>query len=347
MAENYSGYTFGDLRIPCIVFQADRYKFEDLVVDYRFDPKSMRWDEDKKEWMYQPEFGLPKDISANLKNMVEKGKKKAEEKGRLFFDGQLVKLAGYTMGVRKEDVIDENERPILKTTPTSWFAYQATNLSLDEKILEGYDGKPTTIREKYKIDPLILDDILANPIGVSAVVISEPDHAMYFVQRSNILSQYPNLYGVGSAGFMNRTRDVVAGVPNPFKTIQHEAEEEAGIKCSLNDFTLFSIGRALDDLHGELFGMIRTPMTIQEILSAPKKRKYEALNPITVPFEPKPVLKYLTATVEKIPDGISAGREAWIIDKSPKWVPAHAIATIQALEDEYGHEKVMKEMKSL
>jgi hypothetical protein len=307
----------------------------------------MKWDEDKKEWMYKPEFGLPEDISVNLKALVKKRKDEADEKGRVFFDGQLVKLAGYSMLVRKEDTLSEDEKPVLKITPSSWFAYQATNRSLDEKMLIGHDGKPTTIREKYGIDPLILDDVLANVIGVSAVVISEPDHAMYFVRRSGTNDQYPYLYGVGVAGFMNRLRDSVAGVPNPSKTIQNEAEQEAGIKCSLNDFTLSSIARARDDLHGELFGMIRTPMTIQEILSAPKTRKYEALEPITVPFEPKPVLKYVTKTIEKIPDRIPAGRDAWIIGRSPEWVPAHVVATIQALEDEYGHEKIMREMENL
>jgi hypothetical protein len=347
MTENYLGYTFGNLRIPCIVFQADKYKFEDVIIDYRFDPKSMKFDDLKKEWLYQPEFGLPEDISANLRALVDKRKREAEEKGRLFFDGQLVKLAGYSMHVRKEDILSEDEKPVLKISPSSWFAYQATNRSLEEKILIGNDGKPTTIMEKYRIDPLILDDVLANVIGVSAVIISEPDHAMYFVQRGSKNDQYPNLYGVGAAGFMNRLRDSIAGVPNPFKTIQNETEQEAGIKCSLNDFTLFSVARALDDLHGELFGVIRTPMTIQEILSAPKTKKYESLNPITVPFEPKEVLKYVTKTIEKIPDGITSGQDAWIVGNTPEWVPAHAVATIQALEDEYGHERVMNELKNL
>jgi hypothetical protein len=341
MAENYSGFTFGKLKIPCIVLQTGKYGFEDLIIDYRFDPESMRWDEKAKEWLYKPEFGLPEDISANLRAMVEKGKKEAEEKGRLFFDGQLVKLTGYSMGVKK------GEKLILKTAPTSWFAYQATNRSLDEKILIDSENKPTTIREKYKIDPKNLDDILANPIGVSAVVISEPDHAMYFVKRSHVNVQYPNLYGVGVAGFMDRIGDAVAGVPNPFKTIQREAKEEAGIECSMNDFTLFTVGRALDDLHAELFGVIRTSMAIREILNAPKKAKNEALSFITVPFQPREVLEYITKTIEKIPDGIPSGREAWIVGASPKWVPAHVVATIQALEDEYGHKRIMREMKNL
>jgi len=235
---------------------------------------------------------------------------------------------------------------VLKSGRTSWFTYFATNKSLDEKILE-QEGRKVSVRQKYVKNPLDLNDVLANPIGCSATVISEPDNNFMMVERSMKLSQYPGLYGDYAAGFMNPDKDLIDGKPNPFKTLQREIQEEAGIACSINDIKLFGIGRAMDDLHGEIWGELRTPLTVQEILSAPVKDKYENLRRFDVPFEPKEVLRYITKTIDQIPIGVPPESCVWIIGRSPKWVPAHAVNTIHSLEREYGHDKVIKALESL
>jgi|GEM_PF-1691007 len=345
----YQGTTLGKLKIPLHIFQEGNLTFSDVIVDYLVDPSHLKWNGERNTWLYSPDndLRLPTDIRAYIKPMVEKRRKEAETRGAPFFDGQMVRLVDYGIKVEDKDAEIEKDRLILKVAPTSFFTYSATNKSIDEKILTDQYEKPISIRNKYGLNVLNLNDCLSNPIGVSSTVISEPDHKLVMVERSEKLAQYPSLYGDAGAGFMDWTRDVVAGAPSPFKTIQRELEEETGVKCSINDFKLFTVGRALDDLHGELFGEVRTNYTVQEILSAPKSKKYESLRMIDVPFVPKEVLKYVTATIDKIPTGVPTESGAWVIGQSPKWVPAHAVNTVQSLVREYGQEKVMRELAGL
>jgi hypothetical protein len=256
-----------------------------------------------------------------------------------FYDGQLIKLTGYDVK------IDDKQKLKLKETATSWFAYEATNRSLDQTLTDS-KGNLKTLREKYNISLYNLNDILANPIGVSSVIISDTDNLIYFVKRSHRNSQYPGLYGTGAAGFINRLEDCINNKPNPFKTAQREIKEETKIECSENDWTLFSIGRALDDLHPEIFGELRIDMTEKELRKTIQINR-EVDEPIIIPFEPKPVLKYLTKTIKKVPEGIPSRKDYWIVGESPYWVPAHAIATFQSLEKEYGQEKLMRELENL
>jgi len=323
----YLGTIFGELRIPCHVYTDGSFSYEDV------------------ECLYDPsELILPSDIAAFKDQLVDRKKKEAESRGAPFFDGPQVRLKDY--GIKIEDQRTEAHKLVLKFGKSTWFSYSTTNRSLDDKILEQEDRK-VSIREKYIRNPLDLNDVLANSTGCSATVISEPDHKLVMVERSMKLSQYPGLYGDAVAGFMHREKDLVDGKPNPFKTLQREAQEEAGITCSVNDLKLLGIGRAMDDLHGEIWGELRTPLTVQEIYSAPKKDKYEALRMFDIPFEPKEVLKYLIKTIDQIPVGVPSESNVWITSRSPKWVPAHAVNTIHSLEREYGHDKVVRTLKNI
>ena len=327
MSETYPGFVYGDLRIPCHVYQSGVFRLEDVLCKYD-----------------SAELILPEDIAAFKDELIKKKKIEAEKRGAPFYDDPMVRLRDY--GVKIEDPRTEKLNLILTFQPSSWFTYVSTNMSLDEKILRDECGRKVSIREKYIKYPLDLNDVLANPTGVSATIISEPDHRILIAERSMKLAQYPGLYGDAAAGFMKDT-DVIDGTPNPFKTIQRESGEELGLKPSINDFKLLGVGRAMDDLHGEIWGELRTPLTIQEIYSTPKKDKYEHLRLFDVPFEPKEVLKYVSRTIEQIPPGVSAVWNVWKIDRTPKWVPGHTINTIQSLEREYGYERVMRELKNL
>lgn len=333
----YLGTVFGKLRIPCHVYVESSFSYEEVRCEYD-----------------ATELKLPEDIEAFKEQLVDKKRKEAEARGAPFYDGPMVRLRDYKIII--EDPNTEKIRLGLVFQPTSWFTYSATNKSLDEKVLLDEFGKVISIREKYVENPLDLNDVLANPTGVSTTLISEPENRMILVERSMKLSQYPGLYGVAAAGFMKRDYtddkglhkgDTVDGVPNPFLTIKRELEEEIGIDCSVNDFTLFSVGRAMDDLHVELFGETRTNLTVEEIKSAPKSSKYETLKMIDVPFKPKEVLTYVVRTIGKIPVGVPPNENAWIIGRSPKWVPAHAVATIQSLMKEYGYERVLRTVNNL
>ncbi len=346
--ENYQGTTFQSLLIPLHVFQEGEFGFDDVGIEYTIDSRALRWDEDKKNWLYNfsTDTRIPLDIKERIPYMAEERRKEAAARGATFFDGQQARLAGYVTDIEEGE--ERKFRVILRLAPTSFVTYQATNFCLDEMILKDTQGNPTTIRKKYSIDPLILNDCLANPIGVNTTLISETDGNMIIVERSMKIQQYPGLYGVAAAGFINRLRDSVADAPNPFKTIQRELDEEMGLKgFPLDGFRLFGIGRAGDDLHGELWGESRTKYTSKEIIEMPKKAKYENLKIIPVPFDVKEVLKYLLQRIDQVPKGIKSGLDTWIAGKSPKWVPAHAYATIQSLIEEYGYDKVSRTFNEL
>ena len=163
-------------------------------------------------------------------------------------------------------------------------------------------------------------------------MLNKQDREMIYVERGSKSDQYPDIKGVAFAGFMNRLEDVLGGAPNPFMTMQREGSRERGLKIPLDDFRLFTIGRAMDDFHGELFGEVWVDESVKEIRETPAAEKWEQKGPIkSVPFEPKPVLELLKGyTVDLAPN-----------DTGP-WVPAHAVAAIQSLIKEFGFEKVRK-----
>ncbi len=321
MAENYPGFVYGNLRIPCYVYQSGVLDLEDVLC--RYNPT---------------ELILPEDIAAYRSQLIKKKGKEAEGKG------SAVRLRDYS--IKRDDSRAEKLNLILMFQPCTWSTFSSTNLSLDERILRDEYGRKVSIREKYIKDPLNLNDVLGNATGVCATVISEPDHKLLMVERSTELGVYPGLYGDAAGGFM-RDIDRINGVPNPFKTIQREAEEEAGLKCSINDFKLLGVGRSIDYLHAEIWGELRTPLTVQEIYDMPKRDEWEFRRLFDVPFEPKEVMKYVSKTIEQIPVGVPSGSNVWVVGRSPEWAPSHAISVIQSLEKEYEHERVMRDLKNI
>lgn len=316
----YEGTIFGKWKIPCHLYVEGEFSLEDVEIAYR--------DTEKK---------LPEEIENYKSELVAAKKKEAESIGAPFFDGKRVGLLDYAIVI--DDPCTEAQKLKLKLGPTTWFTYAATNQSLDKKL----DGK--TIRQKYVGDPLDLNDVLSNAIGVSTTVINE-EGKIFMVERGK-LGQYTGIYGVAAAGFMDREKDVMNGKPNPFKTIQREIGEELGLNCSPDDFEILGVGRATDDLHGEIICEYRTDMSANEIHSIPKRDKYEALRLFDIPFEPEPVLKYINKTIKEIPIGVPNDSNVWIIGESPKWVPAHAVNTVKSLVNEYGYEKVWETAKDL
>lgn len=333
MTTEYFGFIFGKLRIPLHIFlyNSEGWSFKDVLVEYRVDPLDVEWNEEKGMWMYNPKHRFGKRLYEKFKVKIDEIKRKAEATGKTFFDGQQVRLIGYRVQV--DDVKTEKERPVLITAPGSYFPYNFINFNLDEPLLEG--GR--TIREVYKPDVRILDGILENNIGVSTTLISEPDWALVYVERSEKLKQYPGLLGTPAAGFIKRPDDMIAGAPNPFKTIQREAGRERGIDIELEDFKLFTVARAMDDFHGELFGEVRVDMTVNEIKSTPTAERWEQKGPIKdVPFEIKDVLKLLKGYTEPLAES----------NPGP-WVPAHAVDVVQSLIKEYGYKKVKRSVDKL
>ncbi len=181
-----------------------------------------------------------------------------------------------------------------------------------------------------------MDDVLANPIGVNAAFLTTDDYAI-ILERSPKLAQYPGLWGV-PAGFMN---------PNdmsPYKTASRDAAaEEAGRK--LAEAKLTELGRALDDFHYEILMTGIIDGTKAQVMSSLKSGEWEARGRHIIPFNPRDCTQYLAKTITEIPPSVP--KSAWVVGKSPKWVPAHwrALYLALAFDKKYGQDEVDKELE--
>jgi hypothetical protein len=345
--------TFGKLRIPVHVFEydIDGYTFDNVIVHYRFSPDEVLYDETLEPVGVRFTNGL----SRRRDLLVEEKRRETMAKEQRFFNGPQVGLRDFST----EEKSHYSKKLVLDTRPSFFFDYAAIQLILDKPVLK--DGK--TIRDEYKINPYSWNNVdelgyivLPNNIGSEWVVISEPDHKLIASQRSEKLVQYPGLYGVSPAGFMMRKiltkekklvpADVIDGIPNPFKTAMREGQEEMGLEFKLDQIKIYALARPWDDLHAELIGEIRTPLTVNEILSGiPKGSKYENVRLIDVPFDqPGPVIK---GYPEKNYPGLVGYKDFDFTHPTGPWVPAQALAVIYSAIREHGEEKVKKVISEL
>lgn len=305
---DYYGTVFGKLRIPCHVFVESPGH------------KGLKLEQIKIDW--NPTlFELPAELLDKKDAIVKKKAEESKAKGVPFYDGDLVRVFDY--GFSDED---EN-RPIvtLYEQPSKWTTFLASNLSLDYM-------SPT--EKELFAKPFSLNDSLANPAGVSTLVINK-ENEMVYVQRSDKVATYKNFFHDLTAGYMDPKKDMLDGKPHPFMTAKREMQEEAGMDFDLNDYKLLSIGRDSNDFHVEIFGELRTDLTYDEILSTPKKSKFETLSIKRVEFTPEKVIPLLK--------GYANRTDCKPVD----WVPAGAVNILQSLMGEYGYARVKRAVDEL
>ena len=360
-AQTYSvqdfGTVFGKLRFPIHVFEhnLDGYTFNDVVVNYRYSPEDVLYDEKLEPVAVRFTNGLARHRDAYVEQ-----KRQSVKPGTPFFNGPGVGLRGFGTEERSHLF----KKLVLDTRPSFFFDYVAVHHYLDKPI---FDGK--TIRELYEINPYSWNNVdgkseytvLPNHIGSEWVVISEPEQKLIAIQRPETLAQYPGRYGVSPAGFIMRKvlikdpnspggvkeipADVIDGVPNPFRTAIREGQQEMGISFSLDQIKLYALARPWDDLHPELIGEIRTNMTVDEIRSSiPKGSKYEILRLMDIPFDPESVIK---GYHPKNYPGLVDYKDFDFSHPTGSWVPAQALAVLFSTIREFGEEKVRQVVNEL
>lgn len=249
----------------------------------------------------------------HVKRYAEENKKTAEKTAT---DGKKAKLTRY-----------EATKTGLKLylQLTSFFQHMSTNLSLDKDVV-------WQMVEQRGADYGNLDDGLANPIGNEVVVVSKDGYTL-IEERADTITQYPGLYGIPS-GFTDPAKDEY----NPFKTAKIILKEQLNLE-EIENIKLLGFGRAGDDRHMEFQWLVKTNNKMDEILeAAPKPSKLK--NRERVKFTPEEVAKYLSETVQDVPAGAVKRGNLWIPGESPKWVPAQAIAVIDALINTFGYDRV-------
>jgi len=248
------------------------------------------------------------------------------------FNGFKARVANYS--------VDDGDQPKLRliVQATKFYDYLASNKVLDTPLGELGGMTP---REFYDLEPLGMDDVLANCAGVNGAFLTTDDY-MVIVHRSPKLEQYPDLLGVPAA-FWDPLKD--DGSPkdcNPFYTLRRDAAiEETGRKVV--EAKLFELGRALDDLHFEI-GMIGSiDGSKAQVQSAPKVGEWEAKGRYFVPFNPRDCAPHLVKTITQTPPKVP--ERFWINGRSPQWVPAHHRIVYLALANKYGQDEVEREME--
>jgi hypothetical protein len=339
----------GPLTIPFYEAHRGRHPFNRVQINYDATaPTEMVPYFDKPE----PGIQLP---TAELREfrlkMVRSKKKEADEKKQGMSNGLQVGL----VDMRLHD--EDNADTVLEvyTRPSFFYDHIALGMHVDVPELDDEKGGKTTIRAAYGQNPETFRGVLPNNIGVNTCPITS-DGYLIWMSRGTQNLQYPgqadvrvpSMLGV-PAGFMQRTRkdkkgnqtrgDYVGLAPNPFVTAKWETEEEAGIIAHLEDFELVQIGRPVTgktgDLHAEINMMLRTGMTADQVLEAPRTGKYEG-KLFALPFEPRPVAALLW--------GITPEHKR---SKDPRanWVPAHAALVAYAAEQQFGADALIKALE--
>ncbi len=309
---NYQGVTLlgGKLCVPYVVLQTfpEGLGPEQVEVEYAGD------------------FELKGPLAEYKARIMSQMEKKAKADGRVLFDGPLVRLKDYFPN-------EDDQKLKLIMQKTSFFAHVASNKSTEKGIKE-LGGR--SAKRVYDLHPKELDnDILANPIGINSAFLTT-DGYVVLAERSKKLSQYPALFGV-PAGFMTPEKDAT-----PYETVARDgALEEVGRR--LIQAKLLELGRALDDLHVEIGMEGRIDGNKEQVENAIRGADWESRKLFTIPFNPKDCAKYLTKTITETPPNVP--KSAWIIGKSPKWVPAHHRILYLALARKYGQDEVDKELK--
>lgn len=286
----YHGQVFGDLLVPFYELH------ENIMAPYQEKEVILR--------KVPGEFEIPDARVRSLKDRILEMKKADAEKNKTtFFDSPAARLVGYSVN-------DDDHKVYIDVQDTTYFTNAATNKSLDNQEVKRMLEERGSSYEN-------LEDGLANIIGVSVSVLSKPDNSLLIVERSQNVDQYPGLLGL-PAGFFNPKKHNY----NPFNTARMEVEEEVGIP--IENLKMFGLGRALDDRHGEILMTAETPYTAEKIISAPKTAKWEGkITPSSiVPFEPEKLMKIMIRTIKEEPRGVPKGIGAWVVGKSPSWVPA-------------------------
>ncbi|MBI2137414.1 NUDIX domain-containing protein [Candidatus Woesearchaeota archaeon] len=269
-------------------------------------------------------FQLPVELTKYKERVMGRMQLEAEKAGRVLFEGKLVRLVDYFPN-------DDKGSLKLIVQQTTFFTHTASNKALEDKIDELGGQSPLQF---YGLTPKELDSVLANPIGVSSVLVTRDNHVI-ITERSNKLSQYPGLYGL-PAGFMNPDDRTVHA------TAYREIREEVGNFGA--EVRLVELGRALDDLHVEITMVGKIDGTKSGIEGAITMSEWESRGKYFVPFNPRDCANYLVTTISSVPSNVPPGN--WILGKSPKWVPVHHRALYLALTKEYGQEAVNKELNS-
>jgi 8-oxo-dGTP pyrophosphatase MutT (NUDIX family) len=245
--------TFKENQIPFILIAPDQ--------DFHLFPHDLLTEYNDSE--YSPPQFLVDETRTRIDHLIELSRKK----DFTFFDDVLGRLDGAT--------IMHSNKLLLKFSKASYFYFAALNKGLDLPLWSTSNTTTTTLRDLLNEDPYDLhSSVLPNPLGVVSSLILEPENKVVLTIHSSRNFEGSGMISAPVGGSLSiKEGDIdLSGLPDPFRTVAREANEELGLSISATDIKFFGLGRDLTTLKPELIGQIFLNLKEKELLEIQKNR---------------------------------------------------------------------------
>jgi hypothetical protein len=210
---------------------------------------------------YSPPRFLVDEARTRIDHLIELSRKK----DFTFFDDVLGRLDGAIM---------HSNKLLLKFSKASYFYFAALNKGLDLPLWSTSDTT-TSLRDLLNEDPYDLhSSVLPNPLGVVSSLILEPENKVVLTIHSSRNFEGSGMISASVGGSLSiKEGDIdLSGLPDPFRTVAREVNEELGVSISTTDIKFFGLGRDLTTLKPELIGQIFLNLKEKELLEIQKNR---------------------------------------------------------------------------
>jgi hypothetical protein len=244
--------TFKENQVPFILIAPDQ--------DFHLFPHDLLTEYNDSE--YSPPRFLVDEARTRIDYLIELSRKK----DFTFFDDVLGRLDGAIM---------HSNKLLLKFSKASYFYFAALNKGLGLPLWSTPDTTTTTLRDLLNEDPYDLhSSILPNPLGVVSSLILEPENKVVLTIHSSRKFEGSGMISAPVGGSLSiKEGDIdLSGLPDPFRTVAREANEELGVSISTTDIKFFGLGRDLTTLKPELIGQIFLNLKEKELLEIQKNR---------------------------------------------------------------------------
>jgi hypothetical protein len=207
---------------------------------------------------YSPPRFLVDETRTRIDHLLELSRKK----DFTFFDDVLARL---------DYALMRSNKLLLKFSKASYFYFAALNKGLDLPLSNS--SSTTTLRDLLSEDPYDLhSSVLPNTLGVVASLILKPENKFVLTIHSNRNFEGSGMISAPVGGSLSiKEGDIdLSGVPDPFRTIAREANEELSVGIRTTDIKFFGLGRDLTTLKPELIGQIILNLKEKELLQIQK-----------------------------------------------------------------------------
>jgi len=245
----------------------------------------------------QRKLKLPPDLKKRY-DEIKRREETKKKKGKTFqWNGKRYYLESY---VNSRTPLDEYLTLDLRFGPSDYYTFQATNMSLNEKVSK--NNKKRLLRGIYLKDVKWDKPVkfFSNSFGINLTVVTE-DNYVIFTKRSENLGSRPNVYNISMCeGISASDSKITDPAPDLFRTamrgLGEEIAEELALIVPKDDILFLSFGVDTEYSQWGLLGTVRVNATktqIEKWRGRSTKDKWENIKVEYVTYKPKDVIKYV------------------------------------------------------